>query len=165
MTKKLAILSILVTLLVSACQFGGVNVSRNEDGTLNADVSLTESDVNTIIQNALAQSGNPLLRDPNVDLQNGQIVVTGTHDKRDGSGSVSGTMTLTVTVNNGALSVQVTALNVEGLVADDNRIAQLNQQLAGVFGQRGLGSNNRAQITAVTITDNALTFTLKVTTQ
>ena len=159
---RILILSVCAMLLVSACNFGNVGINRNADGSTDITIALTESDVNNIITNTLAPAQNPLLRDPQVDLQNGQIYITGTHDRRDGGGSVSGNLTVNASVTNGQVSVVATSLNIEGFAADDARLQDFNNQLAAGLGAGGLGANRDAQITSISITDNAFTFTLQL---
>lgn len=140
-------------LLLTACNF---SAERSPSGGLDVTVSVSESDVNTAIRRALDASADPLLRDPSVDLQNGQIVVSGEHDRRDGSGRVSGTVTLTAGVANGALTLQASSLAIEGFEATDSRLTEFNQTLAAALNQ--LAANTRGQITilAVTVTDSEM---------
>lgn len=159
------ILFLLAALSLAACNFGGVSVERNSDGTTDVIVSLTESEVNTLIQAALEQSGNPLLRNPSVDLQPGQIVVSGEHDRSDGGGRVSGTVTMSISVVNGEVQAQVTAVNIEGWDASDARIQEFNRQLAQLLGGRARQDNARATLSGITITNDALQIRITVQTQ
>lgn len=140
-------------LLLTACNF---SAERSPSGGLDVTVSVSEAEVNTAIRRALDASADPLLRDPSVDLQNGQIVVSGEHDRRDGGGRVSGTVTLTAGVANGALTLQASSLAIEGFEATDARLAAFNQTLAAALNQ--LAANTRGQITilGVTITDSEM---------
>ena len=160
MFQRLAFLLILV-LSLSACN-RDVSVSPNGDGTATVTVSVTESEINTIISNALNNAGNPLLRNPEVDLQNGQIVVSGEHDRRDGSGTVSGTITLNATVSNGQLVVTVTSVDIEGWDASDERIAEFNENLAERLGGRARQDNAGATLESVTITNDAFQISILV---
>lgn len=159
---KLFMMSLLALWLASACSLGGVNLTRNEDGSLNVSVALTEADVTSIVASALANSPQPVLRNVSVDLQNGQMVIAGTHDRPDGSGPVDGTLTATAAVTGGQLAVTVTSLNIAGYNTDDAALQGINQQLAAGLSARGTQSNQGAQLTNVVITDNALTITLRV---
>src|SRR3990172_5965871 len=86
---KLRMLCVLLaTLALAACNRGTVEVQGNGDGTATVTVTVTEAEIDAAIADALDVS-NPLLRDPVVDLQPGQIVVSGEHDRRDGGGGVS----------------------------------------------------------------------------
>ncbi len=132
-----------------------LQIERSADGGVDVTATISEQDVNTAVTDALAQN-NPLLRSPQVDLQPGQIVITGEHDRRDGQGTVSGSLTVTITVQDGALLAQITSAQIEGVALSDERIQAFNQRLSEAFQRR---ANNRAgQITfkSVTITDTEL---------
>ncbi|MBL8155980.1 MAG: hypothetical protein JNM70_17510, partial [Anaerolineae bacterium] len=51
-----------------------LQVERSADGGVDVTATISEQDVNAAVADALAQS-NPLLRNPQVDLQPGQIVI------------------------------------------------------------------------------------------
>jgi hypothetical protein len=138
-----------LTLLLSACNF---SAERSPSGGLDVTVAVSEADVNTAIRRALDASADPLLRNPSVDLQNGQIVVSGEHDRRDGGGRVSGTVTLTAGVANGALTLQASSLAIDGFEATDARLTEFNQTLAAALNQ--LAANTRGQITILAVTVN-----------
>lgn len=151
--KLRVILLIIGVLVLAACRRGEVDVQRNGDGTVTINVSITEAEVNAAITDALNVS-NPLLRDPVVDLQPGQIVINGKHEQRDGSGTVSGSITLTLTVQDGTLSAQIVSANIEGWDASDARVAEFNQRMAERMTERARRENRVVTMQSVTITDN-----------
>lgn len=153
MKIRLLMFIFAVPLLLVGCNRANVDVERNPDGGFNITATLNEAEVNTAIENALAQSANPLLRDPQVDLQTGQIIINGQHDRRDGGGTVSGSVTMTLSVQNGALAAQITQADVEGLDLTDERIADFNTRLAE--GLARLAENDRGLITVQSITVTA----------
>jgi hypothetical protein len=122
---------------------------------------LTEADINAAIADALAIA-NPLLRDPKVDLQPGQIVVTGSHEQRDGTGSVSGSLTITLSVQNGAILAQVTQVNIDGVDASDARIAAINQRIADRVTRRANRENRQITVKSVTIADTEIDVVFNV---
>lgn len=150
---SMVVLAVLALALVG-CR-ANLQIERSADGGVDVTATISEQDVNAAVADALAQS-NPLLRNPQVDLQPGQIVITGEHDRRDGQGTVSGSLTVTVTVQNGALLAQITSAQIEGLDLSDERIQAFNQRLSENFQRRA--DNRTGQITfkSVTITDNEL---------
>jgi regulator of protease activity HflC (stomatin/prohibitin superfamily) len=160
MIQRLFLFLILIFGLV-ACN-RDVNVQPNGDGTATVSVSVTEAEVNTVVQNALSARANPLLRNPSVGLQNGQIVVTGEHERRDGAGTVSGTVTLNATVVNGVLNVEVTDVDIEGWDVSDERIQQFNDELEERLGGRARQNNGNATLESVSITDDNLTIQIRV---
>ncbi len=151
---KIGILLMALAGILAAC---GGNVSIQRDGAGGAEITITlsESDINTVINTALAQMENPLLRNPSVDLQAGQIIINGEHDRRDGGGRVNGSITLTVQVRDGALDIQATAINIDGLTANDERLAQFNERFAANLTQR---LNNAPRIDIVSVNVNAERF-------
>lgn len=157
--RSLLMVTILV-LTLAGCNRGEVtDVQRNPEGGVDVTVNLTEAEVNEAITDALATAANPLLRNPSVDLQPGQIVVTGEHERRDGSGTVNGSLTITVTVQDGTVLAQVTQSSIEGFDLTDERIAQFNTRLAENFTRRANRDNREITVTAITITDTELQVT------
>jgi hypothetical protein len=161
MNVRIFLLLCIPVLLLVACRRGDISVELNSSGGVDVSVVLTEADVSAVIADALAAGGNPLLRDPQVDLQNGAIFVIGEHDRRDGGGRVSGSFRVTVSVQDGAIFPQLTEVNIEGIDASDERIAQLNAQLAvGLL--RRANRTDAISVQSLTITDNDLTMVFNV---
>ena len=78
MKTQMLLLSLLCLVGLAACNRGEVtDIQRDPAGGVDVTAQLSETDINDAIADALAVD-NPLLRDPNVDLQAGQIVVSGT---------------------------------------------------------------------------------------
>ncbi|MCB9437768.1 MAG: LmeA family phospholipid-binding protein [Anaerolineales bacterium] len=149
-TRVAILLSILMIFGVVGCRKGKVeSIERNPAGGYDVTVSFAETDINDAIAEALTANGNPLLRDPDVDLQNGQIYVTGEHDKRDGSGRVSGDITIVLSVQNGVLAAQITAVNIEGVTMTDTRIAEFNQRFANGMTLRANRENREITMLSV----------------
>ena len=161
---KIRVLMLCMLVLgLAACNRGNVSdVQRDPNGGVDATVSLTEQEVNDTVAEALSKQANPLLRNPKIDLQAGQLVINGEHERRDGKGTVSGSVTMTVTLQNGSLLAQITKADIEGFDASDPRIAEFNQKLADAFNRRANRDNKQITFTAITITDTNLTFTINI---
>ena len=161
---KIRVLMLCMLVLgLAACNRGNVSdVQRDPNGGVDATVSLTEQEVNDTVAEALSKQANPLLRNPKIDLQPGQLVINGEHERRDGKGTVSGSVTLTITLQNGSLLAQITKADIEGFDASDPRIAEFNQKLADAFNRRANRDNKQITFTAITITDTNLTFTINI---
>ncbi|GAB4527223.1 MAG: hypothetical protein OHK0046_44810 [Anaerolineae bacterium] len=159
-SRLLFLISFILPLLLVACRAGDVTARRNPEGGIDITSRLTEADVNTVIGEVLAEVDNTLLRDPQVDLQNGIIVINGEHDRRSGEGRVAGSLTATMTVQDGALLVQVTEVNIEDVTLDDARISRINERLANRFQLRADPDSRAVNFTSVTITDETLEITL-----
>jgi hypothetical protein len=161
MKTYLLIIGLLAALALTACRRGEItSVERNPEGGVTVTARLTEADVNAAINEALEITGNPLLRNPQVDLQNGLIVVSGEHVRRDGNGTVSGSFNVTLTAQNGALLAQVSNLNIEGFDVADERLATFNQRLVNAFTNRANRENRQVTVDSVTITNDAIEITI-----
>ena len=152
MKLRSILLGLLVPLILAGCRAGQVSVQRDGAGNLDISVKVTEADINTSIQSILASSSGLKLQNAVVDLQNGQILVTGDYTKPDGS-TGHGNLTLTMTVQDGAVLTQISGLNLEGWTAESPAIQQINQRLTADFQRRAARTDNlRAQ--SVSITDS-----------
>lgn len=159
MALRISLFLIIMIALV-ACNRDNFSAERNPDGGVDITVIATESEVNTMLTNALAQ-GNGAVRNASIDLQPAQLLVTGEVEQQDGSGNfVPATFTVTVTVVDGQLSAQVINLNVAGWSATDDRVAQINQRIQNALQGRGQRDNPNVNFTNITITDTTLTFEL-----
>lgn len=164
MKTRILVLFGVLMLALAGCNRGTVeDVQRDPNGGADVTYKLTQSDINTAITDALSARSNPLLRNPTVDLQPGQIVINGEHERRDGTGTVSGSITMTLTVQNGTLLAQISQANIEGWDATDPRIAEFNQRLTDDFSRRANRDNKQITFTSVSITDDAveLVFNIK----
>ena len=161
MKRSFPVVLLLAALVLAGCRRGEVtSIERNPEGGVTITAQLTEADANAAIGEALAQLDNPLLRNPQVDLQNGVILVSGEHVQRDGSGTVSGSFNVTLTAQNGALLAQVSSLNIEGVDVSDARLATFNQRLANGFTLRANRENRQITVDTVNITNNAIEITI-----
>lgn len=163
MRVRLMMLCFGLMLAMTACNRGSVSdVQVDPAGGVDATVTLTEQEVNDAVVEALSKQANPLLRNPVVDLQAGQIVINGEHERRNGQGTISGSVTVTVTVQDGGLLAQVTSTTVDGWDATDARVAEFNQRLAEGFNRRANRDNGQLTFKAITITDTNLSFTINI---
>lgn len=161
---KISLLLVLGSLLLAACGAGRVSVVRERGSDVfNITVELNEDDVAQLVADALAASANPLLRDPVVDLQNGQIEVTGTHERRDDGGEVNGRIILIPSVQDDHLVLTATEINIEGVDVSDERIAQFNENLAERISRWAEQRQRNFTLTGVTVSDNLLVLTLDAT--
>lgn len=158
---KLRILLVLIAALTLAgCRRGTIQIQPNGADGASVTVTWTEADVNAAVQDALTASGNPLLRNPKVDLQNGQIAVTGERDRVNG-GTVQGSFTLTLTAQNGTILPQISAVNVDGVTVNDQTVTALNDRLRDAFNRRA-NQTRRVTVQSVTITDSSVQVVAEV---
>ena len=161
---KISLLLLVGSLLLAACGAGRVEIIRERGSDLfNITVELNEDDVTQLVADALAASANPLLRDPVVDLQNGQIEVTGTHERRDGGGQVNGRIILIPSVQDEHVVLAATEINIEGMDVSDERLEQFNNNLAErITGRAGQRTPN-ITLTGITVSDTLLVLTADAT--
>ncbi|MBE2201553.1 MAG: hypothetical protein IAE79_23275 [Anaerolinea sp.] len=165
MRKVMVVLTmVLGGLLLTACGAGRLEIVRERGSdTFNVTMELNEGDVAQLVESALLAGTNPLLRDPVVDLQDGQIEVTGTHERRDGGGQVNGRLLIIPSVQDGLLVVEVAEMEIEGVAVSDERIEQFNDNLTDRITRRLEQRNRDITITGVSVTDDLLVLTLNVT--
>lgn len=164
MIQRIGLL-LIVLLSVAACNRDNIEVQRNGDGTATITVTVSESEMSTLIQNALNQMETPLLRNPSVDLQPGQIVISGDFVRPETGDTVSGSISVAVSVVNEQLSVQVSDVTVSGFEVSDERFAEFNEQLASALSGRARRDNPRATLESVTITNSDFSIAITVTRQ
>jgi hypothetical protein len=152
---------LMIGLLAAAC---GINVNRNQDGSLDVSITLSEQQVNDILTKSVFtvnDSGQSFrLRNAKVDLQPGGMVVSGNVQNTNGGGTAPGTVTFSVSAEGGKLNVKVTNVNAQGWTADDQRIAALNEQIAGALGKSANQSGDFS-FQSVTITDTNMTMVIR----
>lgn len=163
-SRMLFILVLLLPMLLTACNRAEVtDVQRNPAGGVDVSLTLSEAEVNSALTEALNISANPLLRDPQVDFQPGKIVINGSHGKRDGSGVVSGSVTVEITIVDGKLKANIISATIEGYDVSDGRVARFNEELANIFAKRAERDHNNVKFTAFTITETEVQMTITAT--
>ncbi len=163
MKIRILLLCILTMTGLAACNRGNVtDVERDPNGGVDATVTLTEQEVNDAVIEALSKQANPLLHSPKIDLQAGQMVINGEHERRDGKGTVSGSLTVTISIQDGTLLPRITKTDIEGFDATDSRISEFNQRLVEVFNKRANLDSKQITFKAITLTDTNLSFTINV---
>ena len=106
MKTVIALLGLVV--LLAGCNIGNVSLQRNASGSVEGTVTLTEAEINTAVQTVLANNPGLRLQQATTDLQNGQIVVSGSYTKADGS-TGQGSFTMTLVAQDGALLAQISS--------------------------------------------------------
>jgi hypothetical protein len=165
---KRILLVLCVAMLAAACNMGNVGIQQNPAGGIDIQITLTESEVNTLVTQAIAQaeeSGRSIrVQNPNVDLQPGQMVISGEYEQQNGTGNfVNGTITLGVTTVDGRVNVVVTSADVNGMQADDERLTEITNRINEVLNSRASRDNGaNIALTAISITDNDMTMTINV---
>ncbi|MCP4544194.1 MAG: hypothetical protein GY832_44345 [Chloroflexi bacterium] len=151
---KLVFLLVPLTLAVLALACGG---------SATIPITLSEEDVNLIIQNSTVTSGpdDLLVEVSSVDMQDGFIRINGTYEREDGT-IVPGSCDLALTAQDGMLEAEITAVNISGIDLNDKRITRINDTLTKEFA-KSASDTGEVEFTSVTITEDALTFVIKIT--
>jgi hypothetical protein len=147
----------LLALLMSACE---TNITRNADGSLSIQTTITQQELQTEITAALA---DPLITDVNVSLQSGYILVTGQRQRlNDSSKTDSLSFRLDLGVSAGHLTASISNAQLNGAAIEQNRVDVWNQTIANRlerFGQR----RPNAQLQSVQTKPDSLTMNWLVT--
>jgi hypothetical protein len=158
MNIRIIVIGIIAALALVGCG-DRLRIEGDGAGGVNISVSLTEAEVNQLIQEALAQ-GDRALRDVNADLQPGQIVISGVYDQADGT-SVSGTITLAASVSDGLLDIQVRNVNIAGWNANDSQLNEWNSRIEQGLNEAASRDDNFT-IVSIAITDSTLTINTNI---
>lgn len=152
-TNKLFMLAVAVLLILSACK---ADLSRNDDGTVTVETSITQEQLQEVISSAIA---DPLIQDLSVSLQNGYVSVTGTRQRlNDASKTDTMSFRLDLGVSNGELTASISDAQIDGIAIEQNRVDNWNQTIANRIAMIG-GGNRNATLQSVSITPEQVTMT------
>jgi len=156
-TKVLIILMALLLLLTSACK---ANISRNKDGSLTVETTISQQELQDAITAAIA---DPLVKNITVSLQTGYISVSGERQRLNDAGKMDTlSFRLDLTASNGQLTSSISNAQLDGKPLEQSRIDNWNQTLANRLSKIGQ-KNPNSTIQSVSITSQAVTMTWNVT--
>jgi len=156
-TKVLIILMALLLLLTSACK---ANISRNKDGSLTVETTISQQELQNAITAAIA---DPLVKNITVSLQTGYISVSGERQRLNDAGKMDTlSFRLDLTASNGQLTSSISNAQLDGKPLEQSRIDNWNQTLANRLSKIGQ-KNPNSTIQSVSITSQAVTMTWNVT--
>lgn len=154
--KKLSVLAIILMLTLSACK---ANVSRNDDGSLSVETSVTQAQLQEIISSSIA---DPLIKSLTVTLQQGYVSVIGERERlNDASKTDSMSFRLDLGVSNGELTASISDAQIDGVSIEQNRVDHWNQTIANRIANIG-SRNENAQLQSVSITPEQVLMTWTV---
>ncbi|HNF95020.1 MAG TPA: hypothetical protein PLR93_10755 [Anaerolineales bacterium] len=154
--KKLSVLAIILMLTLSACK---ANVSRNNDGSLSVETSVTQAQLQEIISSSIA---DPLIKSLTVTLQQGYVSVIGERERlNDASKTDSMSFRLDLGVSNGELTASISDAQIDGVSIEQNRVDHWNQTIANRIANIG-SRNENAQLQSVSITPEQVLMTWTV---
>jgi len=143
-------------LATSACER---TFTRNANGSLGVQTSITQQQLQSAIQSSLA---DPLITELNVQLQSGYVLVTGQR-KRVNDNSKTDTLTfrLDLGVSNGQLTATVSDALLDNVALDQNRISVWNQTIANRIEDIARRAPN-VMLQSVSITPDSVTMTWQI---
>ena len=154
--KKLSVLAIILMLTLSACK---ANISRNDDGSLSVETSVTQAQLQEIISSSIA---DPLIKSLTVTLQQGYVSVIGERERlNNASKTDSMSFRLDLGVSNGELTASISDAQIDGVSIEQNRVDHWNQTIANRIANIG-SRNENAQLQSVSITPEQVLMTWTV---
>ncbi len=152
-SKQLVLLILLGTVVLSACK---ANVSRNDDGSVTVETSVTQEQLQEVISSSIA---DPLVQELTVSLQNGYVSVTGVRQRlNDASKTDEMSFRLDLGVSNGELTASVSDAQIDGIAIEQNRVDNWNQTIANRISMID-GGNRNATLQSVSVTPEQVTMT------
>jgi hypothetical protein len=154
--KTMPILLIVLALLTSACK---ANISRNDDGSITVETSITAGELQEVINSSIA---DPLVKELTVSLQSGYVSVIGTRQRlNDASKTDNLSFRLDLSTSNGQLIASVSDAQIDNAPIDQARVDNWNQTIANRLSNFG-GANENATLQSVSITPQIVTLTWNV---
>jgi hypothetical protein len=124
-SKSLSLLLVALVFLISACR---ANISRNSNGSLSVETIISQQELQEAINTSIA---DPLIKDLNVSLQQGYILVTGHRQRLNDAGKTDTlNFRLDLLVNNGQLAATVSNATLDGKPIEQSRVDHWNQTIA-----------------------------------
>ncbi len=154
--KRTLILLSAFVLLLSACR---ANISRNGDGSLTVETSITQQELQDVITSSIA---DPLVKNVTVSLQAGYIDVSAERQRlNDASKTDNLTFRLDLGVNNGQLTSTISNALLDGKSIEQARVDNWNQTIANRI-TRISQKNPNATLQSVNVTTAGVSMTWMV---
>jgi hypothetical protein len=158
-SKKLSILFVVLIPLVFSLSACRANISRNEDGSLSVETTIGQQELQEAITASIA---DPLIKELNVSLQSGYILVTGQRQRlNEASKTDTLAFRLDLGVGNGQVTATISNAQLDGVPVEQNRVEHWNQTIASrlvILGKKRPNSS----IEALSVTPEAVNMTWKV---
>lgn len=150
--KNISLLAAIMLLSLSACK---ANVSRNDDGSVTVETSVTQEQLQEVISSSIA---DPLVQELTVSLQNGYVAVIGVRQRlNDASKTDAMSFRLDLGVSNGELTASISDAQIDGIAIEQNRVDNWNQTIANRISK--IGGNRNATLQSVSVTPEQVTMT------
>jgi hypothetical protein len=153
--KTTPVLLIVLALFTGACK---ANISRNDDGSIAAETSITQQELQEVISSSIA---DPLIQQLNVSLQTGYISVSGTRQRLNDPNKIDKiSFRVDLSASNGQLIASVSDAQIDGTAIEQNRVDNWNQTIANRLSN--FGGTRNATLQSVSITPQIVTMTWNV---
>ena len=151
--KTTSLVCLVFIFVISACR---ANVSRNDDGSLTVETSITQSELQEVITSSIA---DPLVKNITVTLQTGYVLVSGERQRLNDSSKIDAlSFRLDLGVSNGQLTSTISNAQLDGKPLEQNRVDNWNQTITNRL-SKWEQKNENATLQSVSITTEAITMT------
>ena len=151
-SKKLTLIFLFILSLTSACK---ANISRNDNGSLNVETSITQQELQDLITASIA---DPLIKELTVSLQSGYVLVSGTRERLNDPGKTDTlSFRLDIGASNGQLTTSISNAQLDGVPLEQNRVDHWNQTIANRLSMIN-EKNSKSTLNSVSITSQAVTM-------
>ena len=155
--RTTSILVIALAFFTSACTR---NISRNEDGSITVETTISQQELQDVISNSIA---DPLATNVTVSLQQGYVSVSADHQRlNDATKTDTLSFRLDLSVSNGQLVASVTDAQIDGIAIEQNRVDNWNQTISNRLSNLGKRSE-KATLQSVSVTPEIVTMTWSAT--
>lgn len=156
-SRRTIILLTALILLLSACK---ANISRNSDGSLDVETTMSQQQLQDAVTAAIA---DPLIQDITVSLQSGYVLVSGSRERLNDPGKTDTlSFRLDLGVSNGQLTASISSAQLDGVPLEQNRVDRWNESLAHRIADLGQRNPNSI-LKSVNITPIVVTMTWNIT--
>lgn len=150
--KTISVLLVTLGLMLSACR---ANVSRNSDGSVTVETTISQTELQDAITASIA---DPLIQELTASLQSGYVLVTAERQRlNDSSSTDTMSFRLDLGVSNGQLTAAISDAQIDGIAIKQNRVDHWNETIASrilILGKK----NPNSSLQSVNITTEAVTM-------
>ena len=154
--KTVSILLVLLALVASACR---TNISRNSDGSVTVETTISQAELQDAISASIA---DPLIQELNATLQSGYILVAAKRQRlNDSSKTDDMSFRLDLGVSNGELTATISDAQIDGIAVEKNRVDHWNETITSrilILGKK----NPNSSLQSVSVTPDLVTMTWRV---
>ena len=157
---RLWIFAMLLILPVAACSGVSATVHFRADDDYNyLTINMTEEEAQALFAGILEQSNDLHITNPVVDLRAGEIAISGEAPSGNDA-TVPVSLIVQASMENDQPSLLVTSISFAGWEGTPDMLESINNNIAEGLASAAEKAND-AQLTDVSITDEALSFTLR----